>query len=441
MERALLLRKIAVTFAATAIALAIWFYVSMPTTLRVAVGPADSPQHRYVMAMARALKEAQLPFRLELQVMPDSKSGSNAIDTRKADLAILRSDDGSSVEARSIAVLHKRLIVLIAPNDAGIESIADVKGRSTAIIGPGPEGNKEIVERIAGHYEISPSELSLTNFSIRDFAQSNAKFDAYILVADPSSDAPHTALKAIRGRETRDLVYFGLPAAEGLSLRLRDVVKAEVPVGAFGGLPPLPQQALETVAVTHELVATSRLSQAAATELLGALVDLRTRMRRLLPRTTFDIEPPPVDTPRRFLPHVGAAAYVNDEDAKTFLETYSEQIWLSLFALSIVGSSVTGFLAWAGFFEAPISRQKLPSRLAAVAGNLRERGSSTDLESAQRELDDIVIAFLHEYGHSSIETETELSLALWIAALNGMIERRMTGSEAAAAQTGRPAQR
>lgn len=219
--------------------------------------------------------------------------------------------------------------------------------------------------------------------------------------------------------------WSGVPAPEGLVLRLRELMKTDIPIGAFGGLPPIPREALQTVAVTHELVATSRLSQATVTEFLGALVDLRTRMRRLLPRSTFDIEPPSVDTPRRFLPHVGAAAYVNDEEAKTFLETYSEQIWLALFALSIVGSSVTGFLAWVGFFEAPISRQKLPARLSDIARRLHVNSDTTDLGRAQREIDEIVIACLHEYGHSLIEMETEQSLALWTAALNSIIERRM----------------
>lgn len=425
MERALQLRKIAVAFATIAALLALWYYVSMPTTLRLAVGPADSPQHRYLIAMARALKDAQSPFRIDIQVVADSTSGSSAVDSKKADLAVLRSDDGSSVEARAVAVLHKRSIVLFAAKDAGIESIADLRGKAVAIIGPGEEGNKGIVERIASHYEIAPAELQLTDFSVRTFPQSKDKFEAYLLIADPASDAPRLVLNAIAARETRELAYFGMPAPEGLVLRARELMKTEIPIGAFGGLPPVPREAVETVAVTHELVATSRLSQATVTAFLGTLVDLRTRMRRLLPRSTFDIDPPPVDTPRRFLPHVGAAAYVNDEEAKTFLETYSEQIWLALFALSIVGSSVTGFLAWAGFFEAPISRQKLPARLAEVARCLRADGSATEMKSAQREIDEIVIAFVHEYGHSSIETETELSLALWTAALNGIIERRM----------------
>ncbi len=422
MHKSLMLRRLAVLFVAICLLLSGWYVFTMPKTLRVAVGPADSPQHRYLQAAARALIETQQPFRLKIMVVADSAAAGSALDARTVDLAVLRSDDATSAEAQAIALLSKRTIVIAVRKGAGISSMVDLKGRATALIAPRSEGNLPIIERIAQHYGIPIADLLLEEIDVRDLAKVEKIYAAYILISDPASGASRTTLDAIAGKERSELDLIGMAAPEGLVLRLRALQKVSIPVGAFGGSPPQPMAALETVAYSYELTARSNLSQTDGRAFLSALVDIRTRLRRHYPGNSFDIQPPPIDEQRRFLPHIGAVAYVNEEDAKTFLDTYSDYIWLFLFALSIIGSSVTGYLGWTGFFDTPIASNKLPARIAALAKRIGM--TDGDADGMQAELDDIVITFLREYGRSSMESEAELSLALWTSSLGTIIERR-----------------
>jgi hypothetical protein len=245
------------------------------------------------------------------------------------------------------------------------------------------------------------------------------------VITEASQGGPKAVFEAIAGPEKRELQFIGMPAPEGLVLRFRELQKSTIPVGAFGGTPPSPAVPVDTVAITYELAATDDLSQTEATNLLEALVELRTRLRRHLARTPFDIEAPPVDEVRRFLPHTGAVAYVNDEEAETFLETYSDQIWLALFGLSIVGSSITGFLGWTGFFDRPSKGDDVTGRVRAVADRIVAAHGPADLDAAQRELDEVVIELLRKYGEQpGAAADGDPSLAHWIASLNAILARR-----------------
>jgi hypothetical protein len=49
------------------------------------------------------------------------------------------------------------------------------------------------------------------------------------------------------------------------------------------------------------------------------------------------------------MPHAGVAAQLN-ERSTSFLETYSDQIWLGLFAIGLIGSSLAGLWNRLGLF-------------------------------------------------------------------------------------------
>lgn len=423
MERNLWLRRSAVLFATICLIVLGAWYFAWPKTMRVAVGPSGGLEHRYLEAMARALRETQKPFRLELVSTENSMQAARLLDRRQVELAVLRSDDMESKEARSLTILGKQSVVMIVRADSGIDFSSKLQGRSIGIISPGGSF-RSLIARIAEHYGGAPNDSTVEELTIRQFVHTPQRFDAYFLIADPSFRDIKAVVDAISAQEQAELSFLGMPAPAGLVVRMRELQKSSIPQGAFGGSPPKPGEELETVATTVELTATGLLSQSSATGLIEALVDLRTRMRRLMPRSTFDIEVPPVDEPRRFLPHVGAAAYVNDEEEKTFFETWSEQIWLGIFLLSIAGSSVTGFLAWSGFFDTPQTSAKLHARMSQLARRLSDLDNPIDLEAAQNEIDDIVISHLRGSAKSPADSEAQLSLALWTSSVNAIIERR-----------------
>lgn len=435
MNRGLLLRVLALVFAAIGLILLAWYFWALPKTLRVAVGPPESPQHRFAVAMARAMKDTQQSYKIEIVPVADSAAASAALDKHKVDLAVLRSDDASSAEARAVAVLQRRQLIVIVRRDGPITSLADLKGRPTALVNIGAESNRNLFATILQHFEIAAKEVPIEEIEAQALAGSSRRFDAYVLFANAATGLPRTVLDTVARQVGEEVVPLAVAGAEGMALRFRELQRGTIPAGAFGGSVPMPAEALNTVSFSHELVATSELGQSEAKDLLTNLIDSRTRIRRLLPRTSFDIEAPPVGEQRRFLPHNGAAAYVNDDDAETFLETYSEQIWLALFGVSLLGSSVAGILGWTGWFDArPRAGEALEDRTRALAQRIGGIDDVAGLDAAQRELDDIVLAHLHRDGKDGAATS---DVPAWLACLGDIIARRRALLLSAAAEAGR----
>jgi len=396
MEKRVLLRLLAAIFTILALGIAIGLYLSMPTTLRIAVGPEGTEQARFVHAVQRAMIDTRQPFRLDIRPVLNSAEASKLLDKKTVDLAVARSDDPTSNEGRSVAVLQKRSIIVVGRKDSGIESVTDLRGRNVALLGES-DSNLPLIERIFAHYEIQPDEVKLKEMRPADVANAMAdgQLDAFILVIDPNARMPRRVLAEITEKLKIPLIFMGMPASEALAFRFRDLITTDIPAGVFGGTPPRPEAAINTVAISYELISTERMSDTTATALTKSLLELRTRLRRDQ-EISFGIETPPVDEPRRFLPHDGTAALVND-DAETFLEKYSDAIWLSLFGLSLLGSSVTGFMGWAsgrrGGGGGPL-RAPLPHWPENRGG----ASSFEEVDEGRREFDALVVPPLMDPG-------------------------------------------
>jgi hypothetical protein len=64
MTHSILLRRIVLVFAGLVAGIALYYYLTMATTLRVAVGPVGSEQAIYVNVIGKALKDGRTPVRL-----------------------------------------------------------------------------------------------------------------------------------------------------------------------------------------------------------------------------------------------------------------------------------------------------------------------------------------------------------------------------------------
>ncbi|MBN9081939.1 MAG: ABC transporter substrate-binding protein [Rhizobiales bacterium] len=433
MEKRVLLRLLAAIFTILALGIAIGLYLSMPTTLRIAVGPEGTEQARFVHAVQRAMIDTRQPFRLDIRPVLNSAEASKLLDKKTVDLAVARSDDPTSNEGRSVAVLQKRSIIVVGRKDSGIESVTDLRGRNVALLGES-DSNLPLIERIFAHYEIQPDEVKLKEMRPADVANAMAdgQLDAFILVIDPNARMPRRVLAEITEKLKIPLIFMGMPASEALAFRFRDLITTDIPAGVFGGTPPRPEAAINTVAISYELISTERMSDTTATALTKSLLELRTRLRRDQ-EISFGIETPPVDEPRRFLPHDGTAALVND-DAETFLEKYSDAIWLSLFGLSLLGSSVTGFMGWASGRrrEDEVSFQAL---LPQLTEKLAAASSLDDVDEVQREFDALVVTTLMDTGKRSGSGADAPDPTPWITLFNRLIASRRAALERQVAST------
>lgn len=430
MKNHLALRRVAVMLGALCLILGLWYLMVRPTHLRVAAGPPGSSAYGYVESIARVLKDTRQPFRLTLVPVDGSAAASELLDKGRVDLAMLRSDvDGLSDgegprDARSIVVMHKRAVILVVKKNAEIETIRDIAEKRIAVVNVDRDSYRPIVERILGHYDIDVEALSLRELTRPELikAMASGELDGFILIANPASKPTRAVISDLTGTHNIELIVRGVPAHEALALRFRELITFEIPEGIFGGNPLQPgEDDTNSVALTMELTATPRMSEQTATALTKSLMEIRARLRSGQDNT-FAIETPPVDEERRFLPHTGTAAFVNSE-AKTLLETYSDHIWLALFSVGIIGSSVAGLMSWAGLKrEAPADT--LAEKMRLLAAQLETAQSAADVDAVQGDFDDLVLAIMREYGLRGLAEEGAPDPSPWLYTFSGLIARR-----------------
>jgi TRAP-type uncharacterized transport system substrate-binding protein len=401
-DQAQLVRRWLTLLAALAlIGFATWQYMTRPTVLKVAVGPAGSERYKLLQRVSTDFKDGRKGIKLKLVEVKDSAEAARLLETDEVQLAVIRSDEAKVVDARSIAVVDKRAVVLAARGTAkppaadkeeDAPAVPDVlqaprlAGKRIAIAADMLGPNRELIARLLAHTGVTGGATTLTELPAERIAAALAAGEADVaaLVVDPAAATTRKLIAGIAAAFGGEIVIGPPPAPEGLAAVHRDMAVVNLAPGVFGGAEPQPAQKLTTVAVTDELVADSDMSDQTASAVSRALLDLRGRMLSLSPG--WEIETPPTDALRRFMPHSGVV-----EKPSTFLETYSDQLWLGLFALGIVGSSLAGLASWLGLKGQPrpdpiaghvssliesLEKARSPDEIDALRQRLRELAAS-----------------------------------------------------------------
>lgn len=415
-----LLRPLAIFLAVCATSLAAWHYWAAPTVFRIAVGPQGSEQTRFIAALAETLEAGGEDFRLVPVIVDGSPGASAALDQRKVDLAVLRSDDSTSRSARSVVILHQRALVILGRSDK-VKTFASLRGKNIASVMGGAETNRPLIEHVLAHFGMPTFTLTEVSAADAKAALQQGRADALIFVAPPGGRVIRELIAELTAART-PLAFIELPAPDALVLRFPYLKAMTIPAGVFGGIPQRPAEAVESVSITYELVASRFVPERAVAGLTKVL--LATQLKNYASDgAPFAIEAPPTDEARRFMPHDGTKAFLGDS-AQTWLETYSDQIWLALFAFSMIGSSVTGFLVWMGVRRPPASDERI-HELPALMDKIVKAKSPADLEKVQRALDRIIDASVRDYAKGALAEEGDSERPFWLAHVQSLIQHRL----------------
>ncbi len=261
MKNRFLLHRIAAAFGLLAGCIAVYYFATMPITLRVAVGPADSEQTRYMVTISKALQTGREPIRFIPTVTAGSSASAAALEKGEVDLAVVRSDDQTSNAALSIAILHRRSMVIIGRTDLGIKSIGDLVGKNVIVPLGVTDSSRALVERVLAHFGFGVADINITEAPIEDAEKAFVakQADALIMVSPSAGRRLRELVISLAGQKI-PLSFLDLPGAEAIVARFPDLESIEIPAGIFGGIPPRPKEALSSVAITYELVASRKMS-------------------------------------------------------------------------------------------------------------------------------------------------------------------------------------
>src|SRR5258708_11645216 len=157
--------------------------------------------------------------------------------------------------------------------------------------------------------------------------------------------------------------------------------------GMLSSAPAIPDDDLSTIGLQWLLVAQSTLSASTVEELARAIYE-NTAALALADGFASKIEPADTDKDAFVLAHQGAAGYIND-DSKSFMDRYSDMMYLGAAALSVIGSIFAGIYTKLTRI-APEKAGELATAILDIGERIQHATSTDAIEALQDELEAVL---------------------------------------------------
>ena len=356
-------------------------------TLIFAVGDGNGVEARFAARLAAVLKNTNSRLRLKIVPSGDSTKALAEFDRRQADLAVLRTDTKVPPRARALAILEHDVLLLISPGSKKIKSLADLKKRKIAVLADG-DNNAAFVRNLleisdssdaASRVQMAPPDSTL------DKLFASGGYGAVIAIAHAS-----TIVKDKRFEQYAKRGGFTLNAideSKALARRNPGISEETLATGVLSSSPALPDDDLDTIGLQWLLVTQSRMSSTTAGDLARTIYENKAELA-LEDGFASRIEPADTDKDAFVVAHEGAAEYINDE-TKSFMDRYSDMLYLAAAALSVIGSIFAGIYTKITRI-APEKASELATAILDIGERMEHATSQDALDALQDELEAIL---------------------------------------------------
>jgi TRAP transporter TAXI family solute receptor len=387
-----------------------------PVTLRIAVGPQGSEDHKLIQALAQTFARDGSWVRLAPVTTEGAAESIALLANSKADLAVGRGDLELPADAESVAILRKNVVVLWAP--AGlpakgskkqpapkIKTIDDLAGHRVGVIGR-TQANVTLLRVILKESGVDPDKVAVTQFGTSQIPEMtrDPAIDAFMAVG-PLDSKITTAAIAATAAAKGEPKFLPIDVSEAIAQKHPLYESEEIAGSTFNSSPARPEDKIETVSVNHLIVARRALSETTVGGFARQLFAVRQLLAKDVPGAS-KIEKPDTDKDAALPAHPGAAAYI-DGTERTFLEKYSDYFWAAILVISGLGSGG----AWLRHYLKRDEREQNTihrERLLAMISSVRQAESPEELATMQHEVDGILRETLNSYDDGAIE-EGDLS--------------------------------
>jgi len=404
----LLLLTGVLVFAAAAAGL---YYVLRPVTLRIAVGPPESDDQKLIQAMAESFDRERKGVRLSPIVTETATKSVALLGASNADLAVARGDLQMPGDAEAVVIVRKNVVVLWSSPPAKhskkqaaakIKAIDDLEGHRVGVIGKTP-ANVALLRMILTESGVVADKVAVTQFGtdqIEELAR-DPNLDAFMTVGPVDSKITAEALAATT-RARGQPKFLPVDVSEAIALKHPLYESEEIPGSVFNANPAWPDDKVETISVSHLIVARKSLSETTVAALAKQVLADRQVLAREVPGAAH-IKKPDTDKDAALTVHRGAAAYIEGTE-RTFLDRYGDYFWFSLLILSGLGSAG----AWLRQYLKRDEREEvteLRARIMAMISKVRTAQTSEELLVMQREVDAIIRDTLDCHDDDAIDEE------------------------------------
>ncbi len=291
------------------------YYVEKNKNNILVIGAGSKGGEAYAMAQAISNLAKKYDPGLEIIVAETGGSGQNNRMLQKGllQMGTIQADTKAGPDTRLITMLYPDAYQLLVRDDRGIDSIADLKGKTIALPDKS-SGQYKSFFFLASHYRISESDVNVVSMSstAASWALSRGAVDATFKVRAPGNSG---LKKMIEGGHVRLL-----PIEQSNALRLEEpsIRAGLIPAGSYLGHPSIPETDLPTPMVQRLLVTSKKIDPDLVKRVTSLIYENRRELADFSPLAGFLADP--ADLANSALPlHEGAERYY-ERDAPTFLQ-------------------------------------------------------------------------------------------------------------------------
>jgi TRAP-type uncharacterized transport system substrate-binding protein len=401
----------AIVLAVMAVSVGAFYFTFRATELKIAVPASATVDQRVIGAAAAMLRAQRAPVRLELVTSESTKAALEALESGKVNLAVVRSDTALQGPANTVMIMRREVAVLIAPKDGKLQKVTDLP---ESTIGIAREGLLEgtLLSPVLDYYGIARDSIKFVTVAMDDIANQfrEQKIDAIVVVGGASSMQTSDMVAAV-AKGVDDLQFINLEEADAIAKRLPALESTKIEQGTFGGRPPRPAEAFNTLGFSVRMVATPATDNDTVADLMRNLYLIRQNISAAIPGAGL-MTAPDVEEETSFLIHPGVRGFVNGEQ-RTWFDKYGDYLYVSLFIVGGIGSVAAGTFGW--LRRRNHDRAELPvQRIEAVLDAVRDAKSADELDAAERDADAIFRAVfgMGAAGQLTVDRVASFDMAL-----------------------------
>lgn len=356
-------------------------------TLTFAVGNANGPEARFATKLNAVLKSTSSRLRLKIASNADNAKALAQFERKQADLAVLRTDAKIPPRARALAILEHDVLLLISPGTKKIKSLAELKKKKIAVLADGDINVvfvRNILEIPEGAEANSRVQMAPLNSTL-DKLFSSGGYGAVVAIAHASAIVKDKTYEQYAKRN--QFTLNAIEESKTLARRNPGISEETLAKGMLSSAPEIPDDDLDSIGLQWLLVAQSRMSSTAAEQLARTIYENKAELA-LENGFASKIEPAEVDKDAFIVAHQGAAEYIND-DTKSFLDRYSDLLYLGAGALSVIGSIFLGIYTKVTRI-APEKASELATAILDIGERIAHAGTMDALDALQDELETIL---------------------------------------------------
>ncbi|EPY00622.1 TRAP-type transport system [Magnetospirillum fulvum MGU-K5] len=364
------------------------YWYAQPTAITIAVGPEDSPEHRFARRLSEALAQNHASVALSIEVCDTQAQALLRFARHDAELAILRTDERRiPASTRALAVLEHEAILVIGVRKTRIDTLADLEGHKVTVLGRDAR-NEAFLRRLLEQYKVDFKRIDLRT------VPSDTKLETLlsgtndlVVLFEPLSRLESASEFGSLANSVRGVSVHAIGDAKALERKVPGLYAETIEPGLLSGSPRIPEEEIETVALHKILVARAKLPDWQVVELMRALFESG---RQLGIEKTFGtrIEPPDTEKGALIASHEGASQYV-EREVETVFERYSDLIYLSMSTMSVIGSAAIALYSTV-FRRRPVQVEDRLGALVALCQRARTATAIAQCEAIEGELDALI---------------------------------------------------